>query len=153
MAVPTLITAVLLIVVGVVGYVGQVPEPGKEKSLTALIPAMVGGVLAVCGLLAFSGKLRKHAMHFAAIVGLLGFVGGFMPLQRQAAGIKKAADEAGSPISTSEAWSRIDPLKPSAVSGELMSLICLVFVGLCVNSFIQARKARAAREAAGQPTG
>ena len=32
--------------------------------------------------------------------------------------------------------------KPSAVSGELMILICVVFVWLCVKSFIEARKAR-----------
>ena len=132
MAVPTLITAVLLIVVGVVGYAGQDPDPEKGKSWTALIPAVVGGVLAVCGLLAFNGKARKHAMHFAAIVGLFGAAGGFMPLQRQ---LKNTGT--------------IDPLKPSAVSGELMILICLVFVGLCVNSFVQARKARQAAQQAG----
>ena len=127
MAVPTLISAILLIVVGVVGYAGQDPNPETGKvSPTALIPAMVGGALAICGLLAFSAKARKHAMHVAAIVGILGFVGGFMPLQRQ---LKNTGT--------------IDPMKPSAVSGELMILICAVFVGLCVNSFIQARKARA----------
>ena len=133
MAVPTLITAVLLIVIGVVGYAGQEPNPATGKvSPTALIPAFIGGVLAVCGLLAFSDKARKHAMHFAAVVGLVGFLGGFMPLQRQ-------FKNTGS----------FDPTKPSAVSGELMILICAVFLGLCVNSFIQARKARKAA-AAGQ---
>jgi hypothetical protein len=142
MAVPTLIAAILLIVVGVVGYAGQDVDPVKGKSWTALIPAIVGGVLAVSGLLAFKPGLRKHAMHLAAVVGLLGFVGGFMPLQNQAKKIRTAAEEEGNPISTTEAFSRVDPTKKSAVSGELMSLICLVFVVLCVNSFIQARKAR-----------
>lgn len=142
MAVPTLITAILLIVVGVVGYASQ--DPGTA-SPTALIPAAVGLVLAVCGLLAFKDKFRKHAMHLAVVVGLVGFFGGFMPLQRQAKAIREKADP---PISMTDAWSQVDPLKKSAVSGELMSLICAVFVGMCVNSFIQARKARAA--AAGQ---
>jgi hypothetical protein len=128
MAVPTLITAVLLIIVGVVGYAGGEPSPDTGKvSPTAMIPAVVGGVLAICGLLAFSDKLRKHAMHFAAMVGLVGAIGGFMPLQRQ---LKNTGT--------------IDPMKPSAVAGELMILICLVFVGLCVRSFIVARKARKA---------
>jgi hypothetical protein len=127
MAVPTLITAILLIVVGVVGYANATPGDDGKVSPTALIPAMVGGVLAVCGLLALSDKARKHAMHFAAMIGLVGFVGGFMPLIRQ-------YNKTGS----------FDPLKPSAISGELMILICAVFVGLCVNSFIQARKARTA---------
>jgi hypothetical protein len=133
MAVPTLITSVLLIVVGVVGYAGQQPNPETGKvSMTALIPAFVGGVLAVCGLLAFNDRFRKHAMHLAAVVGLFGFVGGFMPLQRQ---YKNTGT--------------LDVTKPSAVSGILMIVICAVFVGLCVNSFVQARKARKAREAAG----
>lgn len=126
MAVPTLIAAVLLIIVGVVGYAGQDPESGKV-SITALIPAFVGGVLAVCGLLAFNDKMRKHAMHFAAMIGLFGAIGGLMPLRKQ-------LNETGT----------IDPMKPSAVAAELMILICLVFVGLCVRSFILARKARKA---------
>ena len=144
MAVPTLIVAVLLIAVGVVGYAGQDADPDKGKSWTALIPAVVGAVLAVCGLLAYKPKLRKHVMHLAAVVGLLGFLGGFMPLQNQAKKIRIEAERDGAPISQTEALSRVDPLKPSAVSGELMSLICLVFVGLCVNSFVQARRARKA---------
>ena len=127
MAVPTLITAVLLIVVGVVGFAGQDPD---KASNTALIPAAVGAVLAVCGLLAFKDNLRKHAMHLAAIVGLVGAIGGFMPLQKQ-------LKETGT----------IDPLKPSAVAAELMILICFVFVCLCVRSFIQAKKARKAAAA------
>jgi F0F1-type ATP synthase assembly protein I len=136
MAIPTLVTAILLIVVGVVGYTQQEPNPETGKvSMTALIPAFIGGVLAVCGLLAFNDKFRKHAMHFAAVVALFGAIGGFMPLIRQ-------YNKTGT----------FDPLKPSAISGELMILICAVFVGLCVNSFIQARKARKAGEAAGTPT-
>lgn len=133
MAVPTLITAVLLIIVGTVGYAGQDPNPETGKvGMTPLIPAFVGGVLAVCGLLAFNDKARKHAMHAAAMVGLLGAIGGFMPLQRQ---LKNTGT--------------IDPLKPSALAGELMILICLAFVGLCVRSFILARKARQASAASG----
>ena len=130
MAVPTLFTGFLLIVVGVVGYAQQDPNPDTGKvSMTALIPAFVGAVLMLCGALALNEKLRKHAMHFAAMVGLVGALGGFMPLVRQ-------YSKTGS----------FDPLKPSALAGEAMILICLVFVGLCVNSFIQARKARKAAE-------
>ena len=132
MAVPTLITAILLIVVGVVSYVNGTPGDDGKVSPTALIPAFIGGVLAVCGLLAFNDKFRKHAMHLAAVVGLVGALGGFMPLIRQ---YSKTGE--------------FDPTKPSAVSGMLMILICAVFVGMCVNSFIQAKKARKAAEAAG----
>lgn len=128
MAVPTLITAVLLILVGIVGYAGQDPNPETGKvSITAMIPAFVGVLLGICGLLAFNDKIRKHAMHVAAVIGVIGFFGGFMPLQRQY-----------------KLTGSIDPTKPSAISGLLMVLICAIFVGLCVNSFIQARKARTA---------
>ena len=100
MAIPTLITAILLIVVGVVSYANGTPGADGKVSPTALIPAFVGGVLAVCGLLAFSDKLRKHAMHFAAMVGVVGFLGGFMPLVRQ---YSKTGE--------------FDPTKPSAIAG------------------------------------
>ena len=128
MAWPTILCGTLLVAVGLVGYAQQDPNPETgQVSVTALIPAFVGGVLILCGALAFRDKLRKHVMHFAAIVGLLGAIGGFMPLQRQ---LKNTGT--------------IDLTKPSAISGELMILICAVFVGLCVKSFIDVRKARKA---------
>jgi drug/metabolite transporter (DMT)-like permease len=126
---PTLICGALLVLVGIVGYGTSEVQP---PPVTALIPAGFGAVLILCGALAFNDKLRKHAMHLAAMVGLLGALGGFMPIIRQ--------------ISKTGAF---DPTKKSAVSGELMILVCVVFVGMCVNSFIQARKARKAKEAAG----
>ena len=63
---------------------------------------------------------------------LLALIGGFMPIIRQ--------------INNTGAF---DPLKRSAIAGELTVLICAVFVGMCVNSFIQARKARKAAEGSG----
>ena len=134
MAWPTLIIGSLLVLVGIVGYGTATPNPETGQiSPTALIPAFIGGVLILCGIFAFNDKFRKHTMHLAAMVGLFGFVGGFMPLVRQ---YSKTGE--------------FDPTKPSAVSGELMILICAVFVVMCVNSFIQARKAREARAAADQ---
>ncbi|MCS6866274.1 MAG: hypothetical protein RMJ56_09495 [Gemmataceae bacterium] len=124
MAWPTVICGALLVLVGIVGYGTSEVQP---PSLTALIPAFFGVALIVCGLFAFNDKIRKHAMHLAAVIGLLGVVGGFMPLIRQ--------------INKGDGF---DPFKKSAVAGELMILVCAVFVGLCVNSFIQARRARKA---------
>src|SRR5947209_20632878 len=107
MAVPTLIASLLLIVVGVVSYANGTPGDDGKVSPTALIPAFFGAVLAICGLLAFKDNLRKHAMHAAAVVGLLGALGGFMPLIRQ---YNKTGE--------------FDPTKPSAIPGRLMILIC-----------------------------
>ena len=124
MAWPTMMCGGLLVLVGVIGY-GT--ADADSRSPTALIPAGVGAVLVVCGALAFNDKRRKHVMHLAAMVGLIGMVGGFMPLIRQ---YKKTGE--------------FDPTKPSAISGILMVLICGIFVWLCVMSFIGARKARQA---------
>ena len=61
---------VALIIVGLAGYflTGAV-------SLTALIPAAFGLVIALSGLLARDARKRKHAMHAAVVVALLGFLG------------------------------------------------------------------------------
>lgn len=128
MAWPTIICGVLLTAIGTYGYLNAEPKPdGTPPSPTALIPAAIGVLLIVCGALAFRDNLRKHVMHAAAMLGLLGFLGGFMPLIRQAVTGKE-----------------INPASPSAISGLSMSVICAVFVGLCVKSFRDARKARQA---------
>jgi hypothetical protein len=110
------------IVLGLVGYFapGTLGEYDKV-SMTALIPAWIGGVLLICGLIVLAKPgLRKHAMHVAALAGMIGFAGGFMPLFRSEFNFNKA----------------------SAVSGLLMIVLSLMFVGLCMKSFIDARKAR-----------
>ncbi len=122
MAVPTLIAAILLIVVGVTGYVNQNPE---TMSPTALIPAFIGGALAICGLLAFKDGLRKHAMHAAAAIAL---VGGIAALSRILGRVASGKS--------------LDFSEPAVVSTSLTTLICFVLLAMCVNSFIQARKAR-----------
>ena len=127
MAWPTIICGVLLILDGVIGYFQQ---ESANPSPTALIPAVFGGVLVVCGLLAFKDNFRKHVMHLAAMVGLVGAVGGFFPLYSQ---YKKTGS--------------FDPSTVKSLSGEFMILICAIFVGLCVKSFIDARKAREAKAA------
>lgn len=100
-------------------------EIAPEKvSPTALIPSAVGAVfLLIAAGVIFAPNLRKHLMHVGAVVGVLGFLGGFMPIIR-----------AGS----------LDYTKPSIKTGLLMSLVCAIFVALAVKSFIDARKAREA---------
>jgi hypothetical protein len=112
----------LLIALGLWGYTAT-----EAKSVTALIPAFVGGALAVLGAVALKESLLKHAMHAAAAIGLLGALaaaGRFVPKV-----IKSGLD-------TNDA---------ATLSTGGMTVICAVFVGLCVNSFIQARRRRASQ--------
>lgn len=111
-----------LIVLGLLGYFAPGTFGDYEKvSMTSLIPAWIGMALLLCGLVATAKPTaKKHAMHLAAMIGLFGFVGGFMPLFRSNFNFEKA----------------------SAVSGLLMISLSLLFVALCVKSFIDAKKAR-----------
>jgi hypothetical protein len=119
----------LLIGVGVWGRFGGVLglwEPlgfaaPERLSATALIPAGVGVALVFLGLLAFKEKLLKHAMHGAAMVGLLGLIAAL-----------------GRILSTGNVRG------VGGVSLTAMAVLCGVFVGLCVNSFIQVRRRRRA---------
>ena len=129
MAVPTIVIGLLLMAVGAAGY--WQPEllgkPTAGTSPTALIPAAFGGVLVLCGLIALAApNARKHVMHFAAVIGLLGFVGGLMrPVMVLAKG--GTLDWEGAPLR----------------SQVLLVGLSLLFVLLCVNSFVQARRRRA----------
>ena len=123
----TLFFGGLLTLLGLVGYFGGDPD---QRSMTALIPAFVGGPILLCGLIAQSEKLRKHAMHVAAMLGLLGAL---------AAGGRGA----------SKLGTLTDPDAPkrATVFVLLMAAICLVYFMICLNSFLAARKARKAGEA------
>lgn len=109
----------LLIAVGIVGYgYGWI---NGNPSVTALIPAFFGLALHILGLWASRNEnLRKHLMHVAVIVGLIGFI---VPLSRI---LMKINDFA---------------LSAAFASQLAMSLICLAFVIMCVMSFVNARRA------------
>jgi len=98
-------------------------QPPRKRAMTALIPAVFGGVLVALGAVALNEKARKHAMHLAVMVGLLGFVGaGYMAAK---AGLSGNIE------------------RPLAFAMQLsMAVICAIFVGLCVKSFIDARRRR-----------
>ncbi|MEM7558346.1 MAG: hypothetical protein AAF394_04430, partial [Planctomycetota bacterium] len=82
--------------------------------------------------LAFKESFRKHAMHGAAMIGLLGVLAG---AGRGAMGLGKffSGDPSLNQRSFLFVW--------------LMALICGVFVFLCVQSFRAARKQREAEQA------
>ncbi|MCY2976402.1 MAG: hypothetical protein NTW52_17230 [Planctomycetota bacterium] len=124
MAKTTIIFGVLLIGVtlGVIAY------NGGFQSITVLIPSFIGAIIAICGLLALDEKKRKHAMHAAVLVGLLG---GLACIGQGSAQLMK--------LGTDKAPS-IDKLASVWATGAL----CVLFVVLCVQSFIAARKQREA---------
>jgi hypothetical protein len=93
---------------------------------TALIPAAFGVLLIVCGVAATNPKLRMHAMHGAALVGLLGTLGGL------GMSVPKLV--------------RSEPLaRPIATYSQLaLGILAAIFVVLAVKSFIDARRSRRA---------
>ena len=137
-----------LVLLGLVGYFGADPNsmessaasipavgetsqsvakaPAKKgTSKTALIPAVVGLALMLCGTLGFDSKMKKHALHGAAAVGLLGFVLSLVPIS-----MKMGSIMAG------------DPIKKGTWFSIGMSILCLLYVIMSINSFIAARKSR-----------
>jgi hypothetical protein len=113
----------LLIALGLWGY-----TTAEVKSVTALIPAFVGGPLVLLGLLGLAERMLKHAMHTAAMIGLLGLLGGAAKAVEMVVRGKDLASKPG-------------------ISSLLMAALCAIFVGLCVNSFIQVRRRRRAAQA------
>jgi hypothetical protein len=125
MAKITILFGIVLILLGGFGYV----ETGSHAP-TALIPSYVGAVLAVLGFLAMTpdAKRRMLFMHIAVTVGLLGFLGTFK----------------GGIIDYILMLDGRQFPHPAAVREKAaMSVLLLVFVILCVRSFVAARRARA----------
>jgi uncharacterized membrane protein len=117
-----IVFGVVLILLGIVGYVVAVTN--NNASVTALIPAFFGAALAILGVLSqLKESLRKHLMHVAVVVALLGFIA-----------------TAGRLIS------RLGELtaSPAVISQALMAIVCLVFVVLAIRSFAAARRNRQA---------
>jgi hypothetical protein len=120
----TIIWGVMLIALGVCGYVFT----GSQHP-TALIPTYFGMVFIVLGVVAANGIARKHVMHAAAALALLGFLGtipGLIGLIRWAMGTPP-------------------PTPAAVISKSIMAILCVIFVSLCVRSFITARRNRLAQ--------
>jgi hypothetical protein len=123
MAKVTILFAVLLVALGLVGFIGT----GSQYP-TALIPAVLGLLLGIFGALSFSPNpsRRKLFMHINVTLALLGFLGTVMGL------IQWFQMLGGAVVKN----------PPATQSKAVMALLCLIYVILCVRSFIAARKAR-----------
>jgi hypothetical protein len=113
---------IVLVVLGVGAYFGT-----GRASVTALIPAFFGAPLAGLGALAGDERRRRSAMHLAAALSLLGLLG-------SARGIPQALSLASGGVVERPA---------AAVVQSLMAVLCGLFLGLAVRSFVAARRARA----------
>lgn len=123
MAKLTILIGVLLIAVGLTGYYAT-----GGVSVTALIPAFIGLVVAALGAIALKEGARKHALHAALAVALLGFLGTASAL------LKLPALVAGGEVE-----------RPAAVVSRVVTaLLCALLIGLGVRSFVAARRGRAA---------
>jgi multisubunit Na+/H+ antiporter MnhG subunit len=126
---------VALTILGIVLYRTSEPE---HQSLTALIPSVFGLALVLCGQIArgTSEKARMHAMHVAAMIGLIGLIGGIVLVVLD---VQKFGGE--------------QPPSTRALAGKAaLAVLCGVFVGWCVKSFIDARRARKRNAAGAAPT-
>ncbi len=124
MAKLTLVVALILIILGVAVFIAT-----GSHAPTALIPAYFGILLGMLGMLANTpdNKRRMLFMHIAVTVGLIGFI---FPGWRGVGDL--IAQMHGQLV-----------VRPVAMKEELvMAAICLVYVLLCVRSFIAARRNR-----------
>lgn len=121
MAKISIVFAVLLILLGAIGFVGT-----GSAHPTALIPAGFGLLLAIFGWLAMSpdaGK-RKLYMHINVTIGLIGFV----------------ATVKGLVTFLTTNFGTLSANPPATQSKAVMALLTLIYVALCVRSFIVARR-------------
>ncbi|MEO5858955.1 MAG: hypothetical protein ABIR33_08405 [Pyrinomonadaceae bacterium] len=110
----------ILIVIGIVGYVHGVTN--DKASMTALIPTFFGIILAALGVASRAKEsLRKHLMHAALVVALLGFF-----------------------ATAGRLLSRLSELtaSPAVIAQAMMAIVCLAFVVLGIRSFAAARRNR-----------
>lgn len=117
------IVGVLLMIVGVGGYILT-----HGVSRTALIPAVIGVVLLLLAQWGRKEQARKHAMHAAMLVAILGAAGsvrGLMQLPTLLGGGEVA--------------------RPAAVYAQSITAVALVvLVVMGIRSFVAARRSRTA---------
>jgi hypothetical protein len=111
---------IVLILIGVAGY-GYGLSTG-HASPTALIPAGFGLLIALFSAIGRAKEsLRMHMMHVAVLIGLIGLI---IPAYRVLSKIGSIS------------------LSAAVVTQVAMAVVCLIFVILCVQSFISARRDR-----------
>lgn len=116
----TRLFGLILIVLGVASYTMT-----GRTSITALIPAFFGAALVICALVARNEKARKHAMHAAVAIGMVGMLASLARALPAALG-----GDAG---------------RPAVIAQLIMGALLLIYVAMGMRSFVEARKARLGR--------
>ena len=118
----TLVFAVLLVALGLAGYLGT-----GSLHPTALIPTWIGLALGVFGFLAISPdeRRRKLFMHINVTIALIGFIGSTVEAIR------------GYVHATSAG---LQPDQIALASKVTLAGLLFIYVILCVRSFIAARR-------------
>jgi hypothetical protein len=113
----TRLFGLILIVLGIASYTMT-----GRTSVTAMIPAFFGAAFLVCAMVARKEAARKHAMHAAVALGL---IGALAALARGVPGVING-----------------NATKPAVLAQLAMGGLLLMYVALGVQSFIAARRAR-----------
>jgi hypothetical protein len=122
MAIITMLVGDILVALGLITFFMWKELGAEHQSITALIPAFLGGALNILGGLAMVPKFRMHAMHLAVMLGLIGFLAA-----------------AGRLIAK--------PQSTGTLAGKsviVMLIVTGIYVALCIRSFIIARRNRRA---------
>jgi hypothetical protein len=123
MAMVAMICGGILVVLGLGAYFGA-----DRESITALIPTFFGLPLLLLGYLGRAENRRKHALHAATVIALLGLLGSL-----------RGAPQFGRLLAGTEIARPV-----AAVVQTGMALVCLVFLVLAIRSFVNARRGSAA---------
>jgi len=115
----TIFYGFLLVMLGAAGYILS-----NAESVTALIPAVFGLFFVLFGIVALSEKWRKHAMHGAVLFALFAVLGTVSALGSLPALL--LGDNLERPL--------------AVASQSITALLSLLFIILCIQSFIKARK-------------
>ncbi|MCF7729758.1 MAG: hypothetical protein K9M81_05245 [Chthoniobacterales bacterium] len=112
------IFGLLLNLIGLFGFFGT-----GATHYTALIPCALGLLLIASGLVAQKEHLRRHAMHGAVLISLIGLLGTASAFTKIPLLLDHAAGDKA----------------PAFVAKIATAILCGLFFLLCLRSFIKAR--------------
>lgn len=118
MPMTTIVLSLVLILLGVVSYFAS-----GMSSWTALIPAILGAVLLVCGLIAL--RRQRLGVHIALVIALVGIAGTFMNV-----------------LKLGELFAGVAERPLAIIASAVTFVLLVVYLALGVRSFITARRWR-----------